>query len=194
MEAPFSGVVTDTEALAQLYRAPHPTVARKKIDHVDAGARALIAASPFVLLATSGADGRCAVSPRGGEPGFVHVLDPHRVAVPDLPGNNLLDGMHHLLTNPHAALLFLLPGSAEVLRVEGRAWIVTDPAVLDLPVAGGHRPVTAVGIAVSSVFVHCAASLRRAGLWDPGSWGRVPAPTMAQVVRGHLTLTDPDRH
>lgn len=87
----FGSVLGTREQLAERYRAPHELVARKKIDHVDDGAAALIAASPFVLVATSGADGRCTVSPRGRVPGFVRVLDRHRVAVPDFAGNNLLD-------------------------------------------------------------------------------------------------------
>ncbi|WP_300007244.1 MSMEG_1061 family FMN-dependent PPOX-type flavoprotein [Pseudonocardia sp.] len=191
MTIPFADVVTDPAHLAALYRAPNELVARKKIDHVDDGARALIAASPFALLSTSDADGCCTVSPRGGEPGFVQVLDPHRLAVPDFPGNNLLDSHRHLLANPHAALLFLLPGRAEILRVEGRAWITTDGTILDRSADSGRVPVAAVGIAVESVFVHCAASLRRAGLWDPDTWGRVDAPTTSEVVKHHLALTDP---
>ena len=193
VSTPFDDVVTDPARLAELYRPPHGLVLRKKIDHVDDGARALIAASPFALLSTADADGRCTVSPRGGEPGFVQVLDPHRIAVPDFPGNNLLDSHRHLLTNPHAALLFLLPGRGEVLRVEGRAWITTDGAVLDRVTDAGRVPVAAVGMAVESVFVHCAASLRRAGLWDPETWGRVDAPTTSEVVTQHLALTDPAR-
>lgn len=189
--APFGDVVTDPARLADLYRAPSGLVSRKKIDHVDDGARALIAASPFAVLSTSDADGRCTVSPRGGAPGFVHVLDPHRIAVPDFPGNNLLDSHRHLLANPHAALMFLLPGRGEILRVEGRAWITTDGRILDASTDAGRTPVAAVGIAVESVFVHCAASLRRAGMWDPDSWGRVDAPTTTEVVTQHLALSEP---
>ncbi|MHA6782235.1 MSMEG_1061 family FMN-dependent PPOX-type flavoprotein [Pseudonocardia saturnea] len=185
----FGSVLGTREQLAQRYRAPHELVARKKIDHVDDGAAALIAASPFVLVATSGADGRCTVSPRGGAPGFVRVLDRHRVAVPDFAGNNLLDSMRHLLDNPHVGLLFVLPGRGEILRVEGHAVITVDDAVLDLSADGERRPVAAIGVTVESVFVHCAASLRRAGLWDPGSWGRVEAPTTSEVVKGHLAIT-----
>lgn len=187
----FAHVLTTPEQLAEHYRPPHELVARKKIDHVDDGAAALIAASPFVLLATSGADGRCTVSPRGGDPGFVRVLDPHRIAVPDYAGNNLLDSAHHLLANPHVGLMFVLPGRTEILRVEGHAVITVDDAVLDRVTGDGRRPVSALGITVESVFVHCAASLKRAGLWEPDSWGRVQAPTTTEVVRGHLTITAP---
>ncbi|QJY48255.1 MSMEG_1061 family FMN-dependent PPOX-type flavoprotein [Pseudonocardia broussonetiae] len=186
----FATSVTSPEQLAELYRPPNELVARKKIDHVDAGAAALIAASPFVLVSTSGADGRCTVSPRGGEPGFVQVLDPGRIAVPDFAGNNLLDSMRHLLGNPHVGLLFLLPGRPEVLRVEGSAVVTVDEDVLERAVDHGKRPVAAIGVTVESVFVHCSASLRRGGLWEPDSWGRVEAPTTSEVVRGHLALTE----
>ena len=87
--------------------------------------------------------------------------------------------------------MFVLPGRAEILRVEGRAVLTVDDAVLDGAADQGRRPVAAIGVTVESVFVHCAASLRRAGLWEPDTWGRVEAPTTAEVVRGHLAITAP---
>lgn len=193
-DIPFAAVVTDRDQLVELYREPHPLVARKKIDQIDDGARDLIAAAPFVLISTSDADGRCTVSPKGGVPGFVRVLDRHRLGVPDYPGNNLLDSLHHLLANPHLGLLFLLPGHDEILRVEGRAWITTDERLLDeLSAEDGRRPKTAIGVQVESTFVHCAASIRRGRLWDPASWDELTAPSTSEVVKGHLALTDPDR-
>ena len=188
MRATFADVVTDPAVLADLYRQPNELVSNKKIDHVDDGAAALIAASPFVVLATSGADGSVAVSPRGGVPGFVQVLDAHRLAVPDFPGNNLIDSLHDLLANPHAGLMFLLPGRGEILRVEGRACITTDPTILARSADGQRRPVAAVGVDVESVFVHCSASLRRARIWEPGSWGEVDAPTAGEVLKQHVKL------
>lgn len=191
LDAPFGAVVTELDQLAQLYRPPHELNVRKKIDHIDGGARELIAASPFVLMATADAVGRCTVSPKGGAPGFVQVLDRHRLAVPDFAGNNLLDSLHNLLANPHAGLLFILPGRGEILRVEGRAWITTDESVLERSAEEGRRPKAAIGVEVESVFVHCAASLRRGRLWDPTSWIEVSAPTTRDVAKGHLALTDP---
>lgn len=190
-QVPFADVLTDPGQLARLYRPPHERIARKKIDHIDDGARALIAASSFLLLATADAEGRCAVSPKGGPAGFVAVLDRHRLAIPDVAGNNLLDSLRHLLANPHVGLMFLLPGHEQILRVEGRAWVTTDGSVLDRFGDSGQRPKVAIGVAVASAFVHCPASLRRGRLWDPDAWAGTSAPSMDEVLGGHLDITRP---
>src|SRR3954452_17004605 len=117
----FSEIVESLEHLRTIYREPGPMVKAKKAGRVDDAVRGFIAGSPFCLLATSDADGNCDVSPRGGPPGFVHVLDDTRLAIPDLSGNNLLDSLTNTVANPHVGLLFPIPGRDETLRVEGRA-------------------------------------------------------------------------
>lgn len=156
--------------LEALYPAPHPRTVAKKRDRLDDGLRAAIALSPFVLLATADEAGRCDVTPRGGPPGFVKVLDDRRVALPDLNGNNLLDALRNVVANPHAGLLFVVPGQAETLRLDGPAHLTTDDAVLDLFVEELRRPVLAVVVEVDTVFTHCAKAFRRSGLWDSSSW------------------------
>lgn len=190
-DVPFDSVITHRAELARLYQRPHEMNRRKKIAFVDDGARALIAASPLMLMATADADGRCTVSPKGGAPGFVTVLDPFRLAIPDFAGNNLLDSLHNLLANPHVGCLFLLPGGEQILRVEGRAWITTDADVLRSSADGERQPKAAIGIAVESTFVHCHASLNRARVWDPASWDELIAPSAIEVNKGHLAITDP---
>lgn len=171
--------------VAALYPPPHPLVAGKKVTALDPGTRAMVAASSLVMLATSGEDGRPTVSPRGGRPGFVQALDDHHLALPDLPGNRLLDSMRHLVENPHAGLLFLFPGAEALLRVEGRAEVVTD-AELRARLTGedGREPAAAVVVAVESVFVHCPASLKRSGVWRPESW-TADTDALADAVRLH---------
>lgn len=181
--SPFRDVLTDVSELEALFTAPAPAVAAKKIDHVDEGAAALIAASSLVMLATSDAEGRCTVSPRGGPPGFVRVLDPHRLLLADAPGNRLLDSARNLLRNPQVGLLFVLPGRSWTLRVSGRAWLTRDPELLEGP--DGPAPF-AVGVQVATVFVHCGRAFEQGGVWDPASWGAVPAPDAVQVFRGHV--------
>lgn len=190
-DVPFGDVVTSLDQLQALYRPPAKVVASKKIDHVDDGCRALIAAAPFVVVATAGAEGRCTVSPKGGPPGFVAVLDKHRLAVPDYGGNNLVDSLRNLLVNPHVGLLFVLPGRDETLRVEGRAWVTTDTTLLDACTENGLHPKTAIGVQVESAFIHCAQSLRRGRVWDPASWEQLHAPPARDVFKGHLRLTMP---
>jgi PPOX class probable FMN-dependent enzyme len=166
---------------------PGRSASEKKIDHLDDACREVLAASPFVVVATSGADGSCDASPRGGPPGFVRVLTPHRLAIGELPGNRLFDGADNLAENPHAALLVLVPGVRETLRIEGRAHLSTDPEVRSATAIDGREPWGALVLDVERAFVHCGKSLTRSHLWDPDSW--LPAgrrPRKAGVLAAHL--------
>jgi hypothetical protein len=155
-------------------------VARKKeIPALDAHSRTFIAQSPFLLLGTSSADGRCDVSPKGDAPGFVRVLDDHHLVIPDRPGNKRLDGMRNILSNPHVGIIFLVPGNDFTLRVNGRACITRDPEMLRTLAAQGKTPRLAIGVEVEEVFLHCARSFRRGRLWDQASWpGAEALPSM----------------
>ena len=169
-ELPFRDAVTSPEALRALVGEPSELAVRKEISHLDAHCRAFIARSPFVLIATSGASGRADVSPKGDPPGFVQVLDEHRLVIPDRPGNRRLDGMRNLLENPHVGLLFLIPGLEETLRVNGRAWIIRDEEVLARCAVMGKRPTLALGVYAEECFIHCAKAFKRAQLWQPDQW------------------------
>lgn len=170
MSEGFGDVVGSMAELRSLYRPPHELAVRKKRPVLDPSARAFIESSPFVLLATADAAGRCDVSPRGGPRGFVKVIDDERLALPDLNGNNLLDSLSNVVANPFVGLLFLVPGRDETLRVDGRACVTTDPVILDLFVAELRRPVCAVGVQIETVFLHCAKAFRRGRVWDASSW------------------------
>ncbi len=177
----FTHLVTEHAELEGLFTPPAAMVARKKIDHLDAGAAALIAASPLVLLGTAGPGGHLTVSPRGGEPGFVRVLDPGRLVLPDAAGNRLLDSAHNLLADPRVGLLFVLPGRTWSLRVSGLAHLTRDPEL------AGETGL-AVGVEVRDVFVHCGRAFELGQVWDPSSW---PGPEVAdarEVFRGHVAL------
>ena len=169
-ELPFRDAVTSEEALRALVGKPSELAIRKEISYLDAHCRAFIARSPFVLIATSGASGRADVSPKGDPPGFVQVLDEHRLVIPDRPGNRRLDGMRNLLENPHVGLLFLIPGLEETLRVNGRAWIIRDEEVLARCAVMGKRPTLALGVYAEECFIHCAKAFKRAQLWQPDQW------------------------
>lgn len=163
-------IVASEQQLAELYRAPSGLVAAKKAAALDDASIGIIVRSPFVLVATSGADGGLDVSPRGGPPGFVRVLDEQHVAIPDLNGNNLIDSLRGVVATGRAGLLVLVPGKDETLRLNGAAWIVTDPTVLDRWDDELRRPTTAIVIRTDEVFMHCAKAFRRSKLWDPASW------------------------
>jgi len=185
----FAQTLTGRDELRALYREPSALVKRKKIDHIDASVRAFVEAAPFCLLATANAAGRCDVSPRGGPAGFVRVLDEHRLALPDLSGNNLLDSLENILANPHVGLLFVLPGRDETLRLEGEAALTTDPEVLASWDGELRRPKLAIGVEVGEAFVHCAKSFRRAGVWDVETWaGYAGAPDACQLLVEGMAL------
>jgi PPOX class probable FMN-dependent enzyme len=163
-------IIDSTDQLVELYRSPHRMVASKKMAVLDDASRGIVERAPFVLIATSGDDGSLDVSPRGGPPGFVRVLDERHVAIPDLNGNNLIDSLRGVVATGRAGLLVLVPGKDETLRLNGAAWVTTDSAVLDGWIDELRRPTTAIVIRTDEVFMHCAKAFRRGRVWDPASW------------------------
>lgn len=185
----FTDVVTSEADLRTLYRQPGAGAVRKQIDRLDDNCQAFVAHSPLVLIATAGAGVGCDVSPKGGPPGFVAVLDDRTLAIPDLAGNNRLDSMLNLLAQPGVGLLFLIPGLDETLRVNGRGSVVRDADVLDRCAIADCRPVAAIGVEVEEAFIHCAKSFRRGDVWQPDRWpDRSTLPTVACMLRDHMEL------
>ncbi|MFE6194517.1 MSMEG_1061 family FMN-dependent PPOX-type flavoprotein [Streptomyces sp. NPDC057838] len=156
--------------LRELLGEPWPVVIEKVHDRLTEEDLGILARSPFCLLATSDAAGDCDVSPRGDAPGFTHVVDSGTIALPERPGNRRGDSLFNILGNPRAGLLYLIPGGKEVLRVNGRARILTDAPFFDAMSDGGRRPALALLLEIDEIYLHCPASLRRSGLWDPASW------------------------
>ncbi len=173
--------LADRAALRAAYRDPHPLVADKKKAVIDPASAAFIAASPFFVLATTSPDGTDA-SPRGGRPGFVTVLDATHLAFGDLAGNNLLDSYTNIVDDGSVGLLFLVPGRTDTLRVNGRATVTTDPAVLDVTLLDGVRPKVAVVVDVEQCYLHCAKAFRRSQLWEPDTWLPVDETPSAGAV------------
>jgi PPOX class probable FMN-dependent enzyme len=159
-----------SDELRELLGEPWPIVIEKVHDRLSDQDRDIVARSPFCLLATSDAHGNCDVSPRGDTPGFTYVIDSGTLALPDRPGNRRGDSFHNILDNPHAGLLYLIPGSKEVLRVNGRARLLTDAPFFDAMTLKGQRPALALVLEIDEIYLHCPASLRRSGVWDPESW------------------------
>jgi PPOX class probable FMN-dependent enzyme len=188
----FEQTIRRVEELRTRYRDPSPVVQKKKVGRLDDTARRFNAGSPFCLLATADRDGRCDVSPRGGPPGFVRTVDAHRLVVPDLSGNNLLDSLTNIVENPHAGLLFVIPGRDETLRVEGEACLTTDPSLLSLWDDELRRPKVAIGVSVTTVYIHCAKSFRRGRVWDVASWSELAdAPDICDVIIEQIGLEAP---
>ena len=182
----FDAVVTTESELRELYRMPGNTV-DKVLGSLDDHARRFIAAAPFVLVGTASPDGTGDVSPKGGPAGFVVVLDDHRLVIPDLAGNNLLDSITNVVAGSGIGLLFLVPGVDETLRVNGRACITTDPAMLDACAVKDRRPKAAIGVTVTQQYMHCAKALRRSELWNPQTWPDTSTlPTLGCILRDQI--------
>ncbi|MCO1657487.1 pyridoxamine 5'-phosphate oxidase family protein [Pseudonocardia sp. S2-4] len=180
----------DLEALIGL---PLPRVAQKQRPTLDAIDVDWIARSPFLVLATSDADGRCDASPKGDPPGgLARVLDERTIAVPERPGNKRVDGYRNVLSNPYVGIIFLVPGRDDTLRVNGRARLVRDAPYFDAMRVKGHRPVLALEVAVEEVFYHCAKAFMRSRLWRPESWDVEGLPSRAEIA-GKLERPDVSR-
>jgi PPOX class probable FMN-dependent enzyme len=184
-------VRTEAELRTLIGGGPSALALAKEQRTLDVHCRSFIARSPFVLVGTSGAAGRCDVSPKGDAPGFVLVLDEHRLLIPDRPGNKRLDGMRNLLENPHVGLIFLIPGVEETLRVNGRGAIVRDADLLARCEMRGKVPTLGIGVEVEEAFIHCAKAFKRSGLWEPARWPTLDGlATPAQMLFDHTRPPD----
>ena len=179
--------ITTLPALRQLYGAARERSLKKEIPSLDAHAVRFIALSPFVVLASSDASGQMDASPRGGDAGFVKVLDTQTLLVPDAPGNNRLDTLENIIATGRLGTLFMVPGFDETLRVNGRAVLSTDPADLALCADARRRPSLVIRLTVESVYLHCAKAFMRSGLWDASRHtDRAQLPSMAEMLRDQI--------
>ncbi|MBK8085991.1 MAG: pyridoxamine 5'-phosphate oxidase family protein [Devosia sp.] len=181
-------LISDEHTLRGLFPATHDLAIQKFQTALGPHARTFIARSPFLCLGTQDRAGRADVSPRGDPPGFVRVLDDRTLAIPDRPGNNRLDSLSNILANPGVGLLFLIPGFDETLRINGRARLSTDPALLDGMIVNGRTPTLAIVVEVAEVFLHCAKAFRRSHLWDPSHLqDRHEMPSLIRMILDDTT-------
>jgi uncharacterized protein len=157
--------VTSVEQLEALYGEPRPVAVLKEVATITYGYARLIEAAPFVAIATSGPEG-LDCSPKGDPAGFVRILGKKTLAIPDRPGNNRIDGMRNIVRDPRIALLFLIPGVGETLRVNGRATISVDPDLLQSFAIGGKPPRSVLIVHVERIYFHCSKAIVRSKLWQ----------------------------
>jgi PPOX class probable FMN-dependent enzyme len=181
----LTSATIDNEAdLRALLGEPLPVVISKIVDRLNHATRRFIELSPFVCLATSDADGHCDVSPRGDPPGFVRILDDRTLLVPDRPGNRIADSLRNILQNPRVAVLFVLPGLGDSFRVNGRATLITDPALLAPSTIEGKPPKLGIVIDIEQCYTQCPKAFIRSHLWEPGRFVAQSAiPTSGEVLR-----------
>ncbi|HLA19861.1 MAG TPA: pyridoxamine 5'-phosphate oxidase family protein [Pseudolabrys sp.] len=157
-------LVTTMAQLEALYGEKKPASVIKEIDYINSSYRKLVEAAPFVAVATGGPEG-LDCSPKGDAPGFVHILDDRTLALPDRPGNNRIDGFRNIVRDPRIALLFLIPGVGETLRVNGRAAISIDPELMASFAINGKLPRSVLIVHVDSIYFHCSKAIVRSKLW-----------------------------
>lgn len=173
---------TDFPDLDALYAPPSDMIRKAVMPHLLPFHVDYLGAATFFCLATGRAQGLDA-SPRGGRPGFVHVLDPHTIAFADWPGNNRIESLRNLRDDPRAALLFIYPGLDIFMRINGRADVAADAALLDRLAENGKRPKTAIRLHIDEVLFHCGKAINRARLWRPESLiERHALPTPGQMM------------
>lgn len=180
--------ITTLEQLRQIYPPPKQRSLDKEITHLDEHCRRFIALSPFVLISSAGQTS-CDVSPKGGPPGFVEVLDDHRLLIPNATGNRRLDGLQNMLENPRVGLLFLIPGMGETLRANGTVELTRDPELLEGLQTGGAAAELGLLVTVERVYLHCAKCILRSKLWKPETWP-AEVPSAAQILNDHIGLGD----
>jgi len=168
--AQFQDPVSSLEEIREHIGEPVPAVIDKVIDRIDEVARAIIDKSPFIVLASARADGYPDISPKGDPAGFVRVLNEKYLAIPDRPGNRRVDTFNNILENPYLAIIFLIPGKGETLRVTGECRIVRDQALRESMAVNGRVPEFATVLHVERVLIHCPKCVIRSKLWKPDTW------------------------
>ena len=181
--------ITSEAQLRELTGSPvHELVQVKSTPMITPPLRTYIEQSPFLCLATHSADGSSDVSPRGDAPGFVHILDDKTLVIPERPGNKRLDSVVNIINQPQLALVFMIPGVLETVRVNGRGVISTDPELLALFPVNGKLPQLAIVVTVEEAFGHCSKAFRRSKLWQDDYLPKDKVPSLAEMMADHLQL------
>lgn len=184
--------INSLSALRELYPQPAGRTVLKQLAELDAHCIRFISLSPFMVLATTNADGRADASPRGGPPGFVRVKDSRTLLIPDAPGNNRLDSLTNIIGTGRAGLLFIIPGINETLRVNGKAALSIDPADLALCADERRTPKSVIRIVVEEAYLHCAKAFMRSRLWSPEHQvARSALPSMGQMIAEQTGISGP---
>lgn len=177
--------VGSAEELRAIVGQPLPAVANKVGHRLTDIHRDWVANSPLCFLATTDADGRVDVSPKGDPPGFVHIIDDTTLAIPERPGNKRVDGYLNVLQRPQVGTLFVIPGRGDTLRINGRARILSDADYFDALTIKDRRPILALELDVEEVFFHCAKAFLRSDTWKPETWNPTAVPSTAELARSY---------
>ena len=189
-------IIEDIAEIRSLYGEPAERSVKKQLARLEKHSRAFIALSPFLVIASSDPSGRCDASPKGDAPGFVKVIDDETLLIPDRLGNNRVDTISNLLAAPGVGLIFFVPGLRETLRVNGRARITSDPAVLEPCAVNGKAPRSGILVSADEVYFHCGKALIRSDLWNPekhiprGEWPSLGRIITEQIGEGSVEAAE----
>ena len=183
MNSKAAHYIDTSKELRDLMGDPMELAARKSIPRLDRYSKEYIRRSPFVCIGSADENGKADVSPRGDPPGFVQVLDDSTLFIPDRPGNKRVDTMSNIISNPNIALLFLIPGFDDTLRVNGRAEVIRDDSLNAKSVVKGKKPTVGIKMHVEQVFFHCSKAFKRSGLWDADNrQDRTDMPSIGRMI------------
>jgi uncharacterized protein len=183
-------IIEDIGEIREIYGYPMERTVKKQLPRLEKHSRAFIAMSPFVVMATCDAEGRCDASPKGDGPGFIHVLDDETLLIPDRLGNNRVDSISNILQHPRIGLIFFVPGIRETLRVNGRAQITTDPALLQPTAVNGKLPRSGILVIADEVYFHCGKAIIRSDLWNSEKHvARKDFPSLGVVIAEQIGQT-----
>jgi hypothetical protein len=182
----------ELQDLDRLYPVPTPRAVAKAIDHIDPHAARFISLSPFCVFATCGANGTVDASPRGGAPGFIKIANAKQLRMPDRQGNNRLDSFRNILGGAgEIGMIFFIPGIDDTLRINGRAALNNDPALLSSMIEFGKLPRAVVEISVREAYLHCPKALMRSRLWSPDAQiKRSELPSLGMMILDQTGLGD----
>jgi PPOX class probable FMN-dependent enzyme len=184
----FEGIISGLDEIRAITGEPMPSVLTKVLDRLDDVCTAIISRSPFVVLASANAEGYPDISPKGDPVGFVKILDEKHIAIPDRPGNRRVDTFRNLLENPYLAVIFIIPGKGETLRITGECRIVRDQALRESMAVKDRVPDFAIVVHVERVLIHCPKCVVRARLWEPEAWP--DASGTADIVKAMMVHAD----
>lgn len=183
-------ILRTEDALREVYGHASGRAATKAIPSLDPHCRRFIELSPFLVMGSAAKDGAADVSPKGDMPGFVQVPDEHTLVIPDRPGNRRIDSMTNIVENPHVAVIFMIPGISETLRVNGRAHVSVDPDLLQSMAVNGKPAVSAIVVQVDEAYLHCAKAFIRSKLWDPAvQQDRKVLPPLSKMIADQTNTT-----
>lgn len=182
-------LIVTADQLKKMMGKPHEAVVKKSVSQMEEHVRHFLSLSPLFFLSTSDAEGRCDTSPRGDEAGFVKALDDNRLVYPERPGNRRVDSLLNMLENPQVGMLFVIPGMQEVLRINGRAALTTNVALIEQLEWSGKRPELAVVVEIQECFVHCPRALKQSDIWNTETWpNSEDMPSIKEMFNAHLKM------